>query len=457
MAGIGFELRRLLYEDGGITARIQALLAATMITAGPWLLTMATLLLVSVFGTALEAEVQAAFRTLVTYAFAASMVTVGALQMPMTRHLADRLHDRAYDTVLPAFVVACAGVGALQCLTALALGGAIGLTGAALVAATALYVAVSLNWLAMAWLTVIREHGRILAAFAVGLVAAVGLATLLPASLGVAGPLAAYAAGQGLTFLLLAGLIGRGLEHGADRSPDVFRSVRRYPELFWIGLCYGAGIWIDKVVFWAGDGVSSAPFLVSHPLYDTSCFLAYLTIVPAMVLNLIVLETKFYERYRRYYAALVDGQPLSEVEWLRGEMIESLREGAVLMVRWQGLFTVLAIVCAPLLLGTLGLPEGMVRPFRLACVGAFFQVFLLIAVLVLLYFDLRREALRACAMFVALNGVFAVASLYAGYQVYGAGYAVAGLGALVAAWCSLQRSLPRLEYLALARAAGYGR
>lgn len=454
MAGIGFELRRMLHGDGGIASRLQALLTATLITAGPWIVTMCTLLLVSVLGRSnLDEATDSAFRTLVTYAFAVSMVTVGAVQMPMTRHLADLLHGREYDRVLPAFVGASLGVGGFQALTAFAFvwcAGFDNLTGAVFVA---LYVAVSLNWLAMAWLTVIRQHVPILAAFLLGLTCSILVVKQTGAEDGLAGPLFAYAAGQGLTFLLLAMLIMRGLEPGNTRSFGVFRAVTRYPLLLLTGICYSTGVWIDKFVFWFADGITTAPLLKSHPLYDTSCFLAYLTVIPALALNLIVLETRFYERYRTYYAALVKGLPLRDVEWQRGEMIESLREGAILLLRWQGLFTGLAIVFAPVVLEALGMPEGMVRTFRLACAGAFFQVFLLIAVLVLLYFDLRREAVESTLCFLVLNGVLAGVSLALGYPVYGAGYAAAGFCSLAWAWFRLQRALPRLEYSCLTRSA----
>tara|TARA_R110002072_G_scaffold25443_2_gene84974 strand:+ start:34456 stop:35829 length:1374 start_codon:yes stop_codon:yes gene_type:complete len=454
MAGIGFELRRMLHGDRGITARLQALLTATMVTAGPWLITMLALVLVSVIGGAgLSPGENDVFRTLITYTFAASMVTVGAVQMPMTRYLADLLHDRNYDKILPAFVVATGCIGVCQTVIGIVFGYAVGLDDSEVLVTTALYVAVSLNWLAMAWLTVIREHARILGAFVVGLSTVVATTWLLGDRHGIFGPLAAYAAGQGLTFLLLAGLIGRALEHGSKCTMAIFGCVLKYPRLLAVGFCYSAGIWIDKAVFWWTDGVAIAPLLQHHPLYDSSCFLAYLTIIPALALNLIVLETRFYERYRRFYASLTQGQPLEEIEWQRAEMNETLREGAITLLRWQGLFTVLAICFAPQILAWLDMPDGILRTFRMACLGAFFQVFLLITILVLLYFDLQRRALIAAASFLILNGGLAWLTVTSGYATYGAGYAVAGFVSLAFAWLSLQQALPKLEYMALTRAA----
>ena len=105
----------------------------------------------------------------------------------------------------------------------------------------------------------IRQHARILVAFLAGLVCAVSLAVALQDGQSLAVPLMAYAAGQGLAFLLLAGLIVRGLEHGAAGDLDVWRSVTRYPILLGIGLFYSLGVWGDKIVFWVAEGVSVGP------------------------------------------------------------------------------------------------------------------------------------------------------------------------------------------------------
>ncbi len=145
MAGIGFELRRMLHGDAGIGSRLRALLTATTITAGPWLLTMVTLLLVTWPRLGAEAASSPLFHVLVTYVFAASMITVGAVQMPMTRHLADLLHDRRHDRVLPAYVAAIAGVAVFQAVTGALASLLFELSPLERTLLTALYVAVSLN------------------------------------------------------------------------------------------------------------------------------------------------------------------------------------------------------------------------------------------------------------------------------------------------------------------------
>ena len=50
MAGIGFELRRLVETRSGVMAKVRAYVSAGLISSGPWIITMLTLLVVAVTG-----------------------------------------------------------------------------------------------------------------------------------------------------------------------------------------------------------------------------------------------------------------------------------------------------------------------------------------------------------------------------------------------------------------------
>ena len=59
----------------------------------------------------------------------------------------------------------------------------------------------------------------------------------------------------------------------------------------------------------------------------------------------------------------------------------------------QAASTALALVAAPCIVTTAGLSPDALLPFRLAAVGAALQVITLLEILLLYYFDLRRDAL----------------------------------------------------------------
>ena len=241
-------------------------------------------------------------------------------------------------------------------------------------------------------------------------------------------------------------LLVRGLEDG-ERDFSAWACVRAYPALVVTGLAYSLGIWVDKMVFWFGSGLEAAPWIHCHPLYDTTCFLAYVTVIPALSINLIHLETSFYEHYRRYYLAILGHMPLATLEDRRVRMMDDLRAGVVKLIRLQGAISVAAIVLAPWILDALGIPAMAVRVFRFACLGAFFHVLLLITILIQLYFDLRKQALVSALVFLVANTVGALVSVRFGFAVYGVGYAAATLFAVVVAFVLLDRALRWLDYL----------
>ncbi len=448
MAGIGFELRRILSSEPGLLSRIRAYACAGLISSGPWIMTMLGVWMLSLFRSEMGGQQQFDnFRALVTYAFAFSLLTVGALQMAVTRQLADGLYRREYEKILPAFSTMVAGVGALQTAVGVTFCVVAGFGVPLTFVFTSLYVVISLTWVTLIWLSVIRQFDKILAAYILGLVVSWAAMQFLGGRLDLVAALAAYAAGQAFTLVLLARLIVQGTEAAGQRDFRVFQCIGRYPELVLVGLFYSAAIWIDKMAFWFMEGMGAHPLIRFHPLYDTCCFLAYMTVLPALALNLIHFETKFYEHYRGYYSAVLHGLPLKVLEDKREAMVENLREGAIRLLRIQGAITCLCIIMAPAIVNLLELPEAAVRVFRLSCLGALFHVMLLIANLVLLYFDLRKQALVSCLVFLVLNGVFAVISVHLGVETYGLGYALASMISLILAFSFLTSSLRDLDYL----------
>jgi len=447
MAGIGFELRRMIDQRDGFTAKVRAYACAGLISSGPWLMTILTLTLLNLAGPYLgDTEGYSLFRGLVTYAFAFSLVLTGIVQMAVTRRVADMLYSKQYHRVLPAFVASLAVTGGAHALLGLGFVLWARFDAALAFLAVSLFTIIGMTWIALIWLSIVRQYDDVLRAYVYGtLVAMVGV-LLLFLSPGTTGILAAYTAGQAFTLLLLLRTIVRGMESEGGRELAIFKSVVRFPALVGVGLFYNAAIWVDKIVFWFVDGTGPHALVRYHPLYDTCSFLAYLTVVPALAINLVRLETSFYEKYRAYYGAILAGTPYSVISDRRRRMFDSLKEGIVQLLRIQGAISITVIVFAPIIIDVLKLPPLGVRVFRLTCLGALFHVLLLINILMQMYFDLRRQALATSLVFLLLNGGLAWWSVTRGVETFGVGYATASFFSLLFGFLLLHRSLDRLDY-----------
>ena len=421
MAGIGFELRRLVQRDSGLLSRVRAYSAAGMIAAGPWLVTMASLWLVRVAAEWLGAARIEGFLSIVGSVFAASLVTVSGLQMAVTRFLADDLYSQSYGGLLPSFATCSVMLAAVQATTGLLACHWLGFEPALTGAVVLLYVCVSLTWLSMAWLTVIRQHDKVLLVYLLGGIAFVLALHALPTDSALADVVWTYALVNGFVVAAMSLLVARGLEAPDGRRADVLVGVWRHRVLLLTGTLYGLSLWSDKWIFWILDGVPTIGALRHHPLYDACFYLGYLTVVPALSINLVHLETRFYERYRDYFGAVTGNATLRTIRSLGQTMADSLRDGTGRLLRIQGGVTVACIALAEPIVDMVGLPPYAARVFRFACVGAFCHVLLLLTILLLLYFDRRHAAARACLWFFACNVVLAWASVAAGPWTYGAG------------------------------------
>jgi uncharacterized membrane protein len=413
---------------------------------------MASLLLVRTTAFWLDPREIDHFHAVVVGVFAASLVTVSGLQMAVTRYLADELYVERYGGLLPAFATCTALVAGVQAVTGCLLCWWLGFDPSLTVAVVFLYVAVSLSWLGMAWLTVVRQHDKIVGVYVIGSAAFLLALRSLGPSADLVDVVGMYALANGLIVVLMSVLVARGIEAPEGRSAAVVPGIWRHRTLFLVGTAYGLSLWIDKLVFWVCDGIATVGLLQQHPLYDSCVHIAYLTVVPALSMNLVHLETDFYSRYRAYYGAVSGNRTLREIRWYGDDMARSLRESAGKLLRIQGAVTLGCIALAQPIVEAVGLPVYAVRVFRFACLGALCHVLLLVTVLVLLYFDRRHAALRSCLAFLVLNTLLAWWSVTAGPETFGAGFALAALLALVAALVELRRTFARLEFVTFLRA-----
>ena len=450
MAGIGFRLRKLLDQESYL-ATIQAYLYSALISSGPWLI---TILVIGVLGmlqtsAAYPFEDVVRFRLTIIYAYAFSLIVVGLLQMPLTRYLADLLFSRDLGLYLPTYVAALIVVGVVQ--------GLIGVLAVSLYSdwsllygfhAVVLYVIVSFIWVAMIFITTVKDYRSVSLAFLIGGAISVGAGYALGDVRGTEGYVVGYTIGQIFIFLYLTLRIAVEFATEQLLTFDFLRYLWRYPSLVAIGFGYNLAIWADKFVFWFGPpGTRVDAFMHSCDVYDVPMFLAYLTIVPAMSLFLIRVETSFYEGYKNFYAAIVDKGSLAMIRRRKQEMVTSMRSSIARLLKVQGTLSLVAILLVPQVIDVLPLNWLHMNILRIGILGAFLHVLLLMLNIGLLYFEFRREAVVVTVLFLVGNFAFTWLSLSGGLAWYGYGYLAACFVTLLAGVIILDHRIRNLEYI----------
>lgn len=449
MAGIGFELRKLLQRDS-YAGLAKAYTYAGIISSGPWVLSIIGILLVGVLSSVVVPDQQITqFQVSVTYLIMLSLVLTGPIQLSFTRWVADRLFEKRQSEIAPNFL------GAL--LVVVVVSGVLGLVGVLTlfpeqsnfyrVTLAGGLVVMSSIWLATIFLSGMKQYKSIVALFAVGYTVTVGGALALR-SWGMEGLLLGFVLGQ---FVLLAGLLVMVLRMlPADQliAFDFLGRRAMFIELVFVGLFYNLGVWSDKLVFWFSPEVSQhiiGPLRASI-IYDIPAFLAYLSIIPGMAVFLVRIETDFVEYYERFYDAVRDGGSLRHIQRMRDEMVFTIRQGLYEILKIQSITALVVFLVAPRLFDWLGISHLYLPLFYLDVVGASLQVALLGLLNIFCYLDRRRVVLGLTALLLVLNVGLSLLTLQLGATFYGYGVALAMMITVFVAMLALESKLHHLEY-----------
>jgi polysaccharide biosynthesis protein PelG len=450
MAGIGFELRKMLRRDT-LVGLMQAYAYAGLISAGPWILSIIGILLIGILSLpfVLPTKLITQFQVSVTYLISLSLVLTGPLQLGFTRFTSDRLFEKRGDMVLPNFH----GAALVATLAAIVLGAPAVIflfpeqSAAYRLLMLAGFVVMSNIWLATIFLSGMKQYMSILWVFFIGYTLTAGAAITMNL-FGLVGLLGGFVFGQTVLLAGLLTLIYR--DYSSDRfiAYDFFAKQYRYPTLMATGLLYNLGIWIDKFMFWYAKGTGQDVIGPLHAsiIYDIPVFLAYLAIIPGMAVFLMRIETDFVEYYDAFYGAVREGASLQHIERMRNAMVEALRKGLYEIVKVQATAALLLFAFSAVLLTWLQISTLYLPLLYIDVIAASLQVLFMGVINVFFYLDKRRVVVALVGLFVGLNVVFTAITLALNPAWYGYGFAGSLLVVVLVSLVWLDRKLDTLEY-----------
>ena len=429
MAGIGFEIRKLLAK-GTLADISQAYLYAGILSCGPWIVSIASIAILNLFLSAYLGEAERTFfSTTVTHAYALALILTGPLQLILTRHAADEISAGRTARLFPSCVAAMIVTSALSLISGFALFGC--LTRGSLLykaGAVALHVNISLIFVCTAYLGALRKFRSVVLAFVIGFSISGAGAWLAARSLGVPGAIVAFSMGQALLLCTLLVLLGKEL--GRSRTLacwDFLGTFRRFPALALCGFFYNFGIWIDKILFWwlSKNTLEVSGALRASPVYDAAVYLSLLSIAPGFAVFFLAVESDFGEKFQRFFEIIHQRGTLSQIHAAKHRMVVSLRSGFQKLALTQGAVTACLLAFAVPLGNALGIGALQLGIFQVTLLGSMLLILFLSMLTVLFYLDDRRGAMIAAAVFGIGNGLLSLATLLANEAWYGFGFVVA--------------------------------
>lgn len=427
MAGIGFELRRILKKRTYFSL-LQAYSFAGLVSSGPWLLSIFGILLLGFLAVDENAHnsVVIEFQVSVTYLIMSSLILTGPVQLLFTRYIADLLFAQEKRKVISIIMLMLAGVCTLGSIVAWALAYWF------FSKTTILYqflmgtgfVELCGVWILTIMGTSLKDYKALvtwyLIAYSIIVFSGIYLGTIWD----LYGYLLAFDIGQGVLLASLGAMVIRQFP-GILHYPD---SVLKGGKIFWsltlVGLFFNAAVWVDKLLFWFTPDTSGLVIgpLRASPIYDVPIFLSYLLIVPGLAIFLFRLETDFVESYNAYNQVIIEGGSYAELIVAKQGMINATRTGLWDIAKIQGLTVIFAIVFTPQILHILGYPISYARIFQFDVIGVSLQLLFMSILNVYFYMDLRRRSIFLTFIFFSGNTAFTWLSLQGGPFFYGMGF-----------------------------------
>ncbi len=450
MAGIGFELRKILQRDNLISL-IQAYTYAAIISSGSWVLSIIGILIIGFLSQAihLDGNHVTQFQVSITYIIAGSLILTGPFQLSLTRFTADRLYEKKQGIVLTNFHSIA--------LTATLMSGLSGLVFVLFLFPdeSVLYRILLLTsfvllcniWLATIFLSGIKQYKAIVGLYFVGYATTV-LMSMVFKRWALEGLMGSFVIGHALMLTSMWILILRNFPAKQFISFEIFNRKLIYPMLLWIGFLYNFGVWVDKFMFWYTPYTSSpmiGPFRASV-IYDVPIFLSYLSIIPGMATFLVRMETDFVEYYDKFYNMVREGGSLELIEEYRNRMVETIRFGIFEIVKIQFMVSLIVVVMGERILTWLNISTLYLPLLYVDVISASLQMVFLGILNVLFYLDRRFIVLCLTGGFAVLNIVLTHISLRLGPVFFGYGFAIAMLLTVLVSFIWLTNKIEKLEY-----------
>lgn len=448
MAGIGFLLKKVV-DENRFSSDFKSRLFALVLSSGPWLFAVLTIAILSFISASfLKSEEIFAFRGIIVYIYAFSLISTSFFQLILTRFVSDRLYQREYKGLFPNLIGTMFLSGAFNFLISLCfiINSSCGM-GIKLFFVL-LFVCVGYQWVLMVYLSALRDYLLVTLSFVLGFTISFILAIAWGKSMGFTGYLAGFWVGQVAIVIFLLERIRREFQSLTFNIFEFFGFFFKYPILVFASLFYNLGLWIDKIIMWYSPyGTEIFHTFRSNYPYDTATFISLLTIIPALSVVFLHVETDFYEHLRRYLLTILNGGTFHEIEMERQSLAKKLHIDMLEIIKNQFFFTFVLFLMAPQIFTLLGWETDVIRwVFSLCLFGAFFQMLFLTVIIIFWYLELLKESLLCVTFFALSNGLLNIIFVYYTKITPGTGYFVSSFLSFVIALIILINRMKNLNY-----------
>lgn len=453
MAGIGFELKKLLKQDK-LSSIFKVYGYSAILSSGPWMISILAILFIGIIKTYNKKFILEIiqFQVSVTYILALSLIFSSIFQLSFSRYASNKIFKKEEEKILPSYfgvIIILFSIGSII---------SIFFSYFLLKETSALFVILFISslcvlsgiWIANTLLLGIKKYKTIFFSYLVSY-SLIILISIFIHSNKLEGLLISFFIGNSLLFFFLSGIIIKNYRSDEIISFDFLydKKDRILPCLIWGSLFYNIGIWIDKFLFWfsKNTGYKVISKLNASVVYDLPIFLAYLSIIPGMAIFFYRLEADFAEKYESFYQSVREGGTLKNIINHKNDIVETLRIMIREVIIIQGIFNIIIYFYSPKIFELLNMPKLYLPLFHIDLISVQIQLGLMSILSVLHYLDKRKEAMWISFIFAALNFVLTYITInYLGPNYFGYGFGISVLISFIISLFVIKKTLKDLEY-----------
>lgn len=436
MAGIGFQLKKLV-DSRKNYGGLRAFAYSSVIISGPMILCIIQLLIgqkliMDSGSTFMEREL---LLTGTMYSFVFSQVITGGFLMVVTRYVSDQIYLNKEENILSSLFGVIAIIVLIGGFASIVFYAISPLRMAFKIVAYLFFMELLIVNILAIYISAVKKYMQIVKAYGLGALVA-GISMWLCLQLvdyqKAEYMMACMAAGFIVAIVFLINSIKERFPKANKNSFDFLSYIQQYPSLFFIGLFYSISLFGHIFIVWSSDiQVVVSNTFVMAPFYDVPVFYAYLSIIPAMVMFVVSMETSFYKVYKRYYEKVSGEYSLGQINEAKNKMFQVLIRELVYIMEFQMFFTILAIA-----LGTTVIPLSteQVHIYNILIIGNYFFIIMFILMQILLYFDDRKGALMVITSYLAVSLLSMVSIILVGGNYGMAGFCSGLTGLVIAFW-----------------------
>lgn len=436
MAGIGFELKKMIDSGNGLlhTVKSYGLAAATI--NGPMVLCMITVSIARcLLGNGEHCGIPAdAVLTTITYAFILSSIITGSYSLVLIRYISDCIYNKEYSKVFPSLLGAI--IPALFFSIAASLGMVLwgGLKIEYSISVSTLFSVVSIVWLEMVYLSAVKNYKAIIKGFFLGNILGIFL-LVFTGTVSEGWKLQYVFFSFTIAFTVTAALlmyqIRKFFRGGLRGAIEWIGYFKKFSSLFLTGLFYTLGLYFLCIYYRFCSGEIFINGLIAmKPEFDLPFFWAVLGIIPGLVYFSVRFETLLHTHCRELYSKINNNGTGSEIDHCIKNVITTVKYCCIKLALVQ------ATVMLSMLLAAIAKMKmnETVYVFFVLTIGLSTTIFMYAIMLIVLYFDGRGCALIISSIYMSLSIIL---TLFFNNSASG----LAGLGFMIASVTSMLISI----------------